>query len=166
MSWRQWLNAGVFQLGWLICVVGGNRSALVAGPVLLAVHFVWISRSPREWCALLAIAAIGIGVDSALHAGGIFRFVDTALGVPPWLAVLWLLFATTLAHGLRWLQGRLWLAAALGAVAGPLSYYAGTRLGAAAFGVVLPVALIILAAVWALLLPLLSQIMKRSVFGG
>jgi hypothetical protein len=40
------------------------------------------------------------------------------------------MFVMTLRHSLGWLRGRYLLAAALGAVAGPLAYWAGSKLGA------------------------------------
>jgi hypothetical protein len=43
---------------------------------------------------------------------------------------LWIAFATTLGHSLRWLMNRPVAAAAAGAVGGPLAYLAAGRLGA------------------------------------
>jgi hypothetical protein len=58
--------------------------------------------------------------------------------VLPWLAPVWIIamwagFATLLHVALRWLLPHRWLAALLGAVGGPLAYYAGMRLGAVNF---------------------------------
>ena len=59
---------------------------------------------------------------------GLFEF---AAGFPLWLALLWLGFALTLAHGLRWLL-RLprWQQALLGGVGGASSYVTGAVMGA------------------------------------
>jgi hypothetical protein len=43
---------------------------------------------------------------------------------------LWIVFATTLGHSLRWLMNRPVAAAVAGAIGGPLAYLAGGRLGA------------------------------------
>ena len=48
---------------------------------------------------------------------------------PYWIVALWMLFATTLNVTFRWLQPRPALAAALGAVFGPVSYIAGAAVG-------------------------------------
>jgi len=61
---------------------------------------------------------------------------------------------------LRWLKRRPLLAAGLGAVFGPLSFLGGVRLGAARF-VDEPAALAALAAMWALLMPLVMAVSDR-----
>ncbi|MOA29752.1 hypothetical protein D3C78_1507890 [compost metagenome] len=75
--------------------------------------------------------------------------------MPLWLALLWALFATTLNHCLAWTARPWWLGSLLGAVAGPLSYWAGARIA----GVGLPLGsvptLLLLAGLWALLVPIL-----------
>jgi len=156
------LNALLFQLGWWVCVLGGDGVALafVAGALLL--HWCCSRPDAAEWLCIALSAAIGCLLDSSLHSFGILRFAETAgFGIPLWLVALWLLFATTLNHSLRWLQARGWLAMLLGAAAGPLSYWGGEQLGAAQFGVAAPVACLILAVCWGLLLPLLNAMMRR-----
>ena len=54
---------------------------------------------------------------------------------------------------MRWLRGRYRLACLFGATGGPLSYYAGVRLGALSFVPSTGVTLMILAAVWSLVVP-------------
>jgi hypothetical protein len=67
---------------------------------------------------------------------------------------MWALFATTLNVSLGWLQGRWVLTVVLGAMAGPLSYWAGVRMGAVQF--VEPAqAVAALAVGWGLATPLL-----------
>ena len=81
--------------------------------------------------------AIGLVWDSALASLGWIRFTSGTLvegAAPPWILGLWALFATTLNRSLAWLHGRYALAAVLGAIAGPLSYWAGARLGALELG--------------------------------
>jgi Protein of unknown function (DUF2878) len=73
---------------------------------------------------------------------------------------MWVLFASTLNVSLRWLRGRWTLAALLGAMAGPLAYYGGAKLG----GVVIsePVlAFTALAIGWAAFVPLLIRLSTR-----
>lgn len=71
------------------------------------------------------------------------------------MIALWPNFATTLHSSLRWLAGHYIVAALLGAVAGPLSYYAGAQLGALTLHPTLAVSMIALAVVWGITLPIL-----------
>lgn len=155
-------NFVAFQIGWFACVLGAAYGRPWLGPVvvsmLLAIH---IRNVPDRWaafCLVLVVALIGFVVDSLLGYVGLLLYRDSLLVLwlcPPWLLALWLIFATTLQHSLSWLVGRYGLAALLGAVFGPVSYYAGQQLGALQLGGSVPVTVSILAAVWATLLPLL-----------
>jgi hypothetical protein len=73
---------------------------------------------------------------------------------------MWVLFASTLNVSLRWLRGRWMLAMLLGAVAGPLAYYAGAGLGGVVIAEPLP-AFTALAAGWAAFVPLLIRLSTR-----
>jgi hypothetical protein len=73
---------------------------------------------------------------------------------------LWALFATALNVSMRWLKPRLLLAALLGAVCGPLSYWGAVRLGAVQFVDPLRIA-IALAVGWAVLMPALMWLSRR-----
>ena len=61
---------------------------------------------------------------------------------------LWIAFATTLNHSLRWLVNRPVAAALCGAIGGPLAYLAGAKLGALTIGAPLP-AIALIAVLWA-----------------
>ena len=77
-----------------------------------------------------------------------------SFAAPYWIVAMWALFATTVNLSLRWLKGRLWLALILGAIGGPLAYFAGYRFGAVTF-LESTTALILLSLGWALWTPLL-----------
>lgn len=132
------VNLAGFQIGWLACVLGAAQGLPWLGPLValpvLARHLRAAARPAAE-LALLALAGLaGLVLDSALVLAGRLRFAEGVLlpGLAPyWMVVLWMLFATTFNLGLRWLRARPALAAALGAVGGPLAYLAGARLGAA-----------------------------------
>jgi Protein of unknown function (DUF2878) len=152
------LNAVCFQAGWLACVAGGNRGALLACLLILPLHARFVSRCPREWRVALALAGLGLGMDLAWQAAGLLRFEGALLhGVPPWLALLWLLFALSLFHSLAWLRRSAWLAAAAGAIAGPFTYIAGLRLGAAGSPFPEWQLALVMAPAWALLLPVMTH---------
>lgn len=153
----------VFQCGWVACVAFGNAGALLALAVCVPLQAMWPGRrTAREWLLVAGFSAAGIVMDLVWQAIGLLRFEgQLVLGIPLWLVVLWVLFAGTLFHSLAFLQQRLWLAAVLGALAGPLSYIAGIRMGAATSAHdALHIALA-MAPAWALLLPVFARIARH-----
>jgi hypothetical protein len=161
------LNLVMFQLGWLACVLGGAYhrpwigTALVA--LVIVVHLSQAPRPLRESTLILLVGVLGGAWDSLLVAQGLLVYPSGTLvtGIAPhWIVAMWLLFATTLNVSLNWLKGRYLLAILCGAIAGPLAYYTGARLG----GVVMPEpaqALTALSLGWAVLMPLLTLLAGR-----
>lgn len=153
-------NAGLFQLAWFASVFSPQHPVLLVVPLAVAaVHLLWIG--PGELKLLLAITALGTGIDSLLLHAGLFDFGAPRWLIPPWLMLLWTLLATTLRHCLAWTARPWWQASALGAVSAPLSYYAGAQLA----GVGLPLGvwptLLMLGALWAVLFPLLHRLAQQ-----
>ena len=66
-----------------------------------------------------------------------------------------------LGRSLAWLGVRPLVASIAGAIAFPLNYWAGLRLGAVEFGYSLPTTLAILAVTWAVVLPLMFLLTAR-----
>ena len=150
------INAGLFQLGWFACVLGGNSLwLLLAGGALLA-HLLWVSRSLAQVRLIAVVCVLGSTVDGLLLNAGVFAFKQAGVLIPFWLVLLWALLAITLNHCLAWTAKPLWRAILLGAIGGPLSYYAGQRLGAVQFPLGLWPTLLGLSLLWAGLFPLLS----------
>lgn len=150
------LNALLFQTGWFACIFAAREPWLLAVAALaLLAHFLWIGRWADEGKLVVSVLIAGSALDSFLLQMGVFDFGEQRLLVPLWLALLWALLATTLNHCLAWTARPWWLGSLLGAVAGPLSYWAGARLA----GVGLPLGtaptLLLLAAIWALAIPVL-----------
>jgi len=85
---------------------------------------------------VLPIAAIGVLADTVLTLAGVFIFepVPAVLPLPFWLIGIWLGFACTFRHSMRFLMARPMIAIPAAAIAAPLSYLAGMRLGAVSFG--------------------------------
>ena len=148
-------NALLFLLGWLACLFGGDGPWLLLVGVALAVHLQWTSSWAAEGKLLLSVFLVGSALDSFLLNLGLFDFGEPRTLIPLWLALPWLLLATTLNHCLAWSARPWWRASLLGAIGGPLCYYAGSRIA----GLGLPhgtwPTLALLAAIWALVLPLL-----------
>lgn len=154
------LNVVAFQIGWFACVLSAAQGQAWIGVLLvgmlLGLHLFLTTDRMRELRLLLSVGVVGFVVDSVQAACGIFSFGSAGAVSwmsPPWMVALWLNLATTLRFSLRWLTDRAFLAAALGAVTGPLSYYAGARLGAFTFPADLGVSMTTLAVVWAIVLP-------------
>lgn len=133
-----WLiNFAGFQIGWFACVLGGayglGSEGAAAGLVLLLLHLLFTPLRIPELKLIAAAAIMGAVFDTALIQSGFGTFNSGGFGpeiAPPWMIVLWMLFAATLSVSLDWMKQRLWLAAVAGAVSGPLAYFAGARLGA------------------------------------
>lgn len=159
----------VFQAAWFACVgfAAQGRSglgvAVVAAAVLLHLR---MSDQPRAELRLIAFTlAVGfMGELVALQAGWIaYASPGPVAALPPvWILAMWVLFATTLTGPLAWLHGRPLLAAAFGAIGGPLSYAAAARLGACRFADP-GVSMVALGVGWALVTPLLLAAARRLV---
>jgi len=157
-----------FQAGWLACVLGGASAdySWVGIAVVAAVVAVHLQRAGNRQHEMLLIAitmVLGTAWDSSLMLAGLFTFsngVVLAGIVPFWLIAMWALFATTLNVSMKWMKNRYLLAAAFGAIGGPLAYYAGNRLGAVEFADT-GAALLAVGAGWAVIMPLLMVLTTR-----
>nr|WP_189663567.1 DUF2878 domain-containing protein [Pseudomonas paralactis] len=154
-------NAALFQCGWFACVIGGDSLWLLVGLAALGVHLLWISSPADDGLLVLNVTLAGTLLDTLLRSLGVFHFNEPGPLIPFWLIVLWALLATTLRHCLAWSAQPWWLASLLGAVGGPLSYYAGSQLAGVGFGYGTTRTLIGLALLWAMLFPLLHGLARR-----
>ena len=148
------INIVLFQVGWVICVVGGNLYAIAFTVPALLLHN-WLVLSGRvEWKLIAIVALVGSLWDIGMAQTGVIEYGDAVLfGIPLWLICLWLLFATTFMHALFWLRRYPWLAAVLAGVLGPATYWIGSRLTDASLAMPLWFSLGTMAVGWALLFP-------------
>lgn len=163
----QMANIAFSQLAWFAAVLGAARGHPLAGTLcaLAAIGWhLWVVPRPRRELQLVLLAClVGGAAETVVVALGHVAYPSgqpLAQWPPYWMVALWGLFAITLNVNLRWLRGRLWLAAGLGAVAGPAAFSAGVRLGGAHFVHPGP-ALATLTGLWALALPLLLWLSAR-----
>ncbi|AZE76572.1 DUF2878 domain-containing protein [Pseudomonas synxantha] len=154
-------NAVLFQCGWFACVLGGDSLWLLVGVAVLGIHCLWISSPTDDGMLIVKVTLAGTLLDTLLRTLGVFHFSEPGPMVPFWLMLLWALLATTLRHCLAWSARPWWFASLLGAVGGPLSYYAGSQLAGVSFGYATPATLIGLALLWATLFPLLHGLAGR-----
>ena len=134
---RPLVHVLAFNAAWYACVrVRGLPGAAAAAS--LAVLHVGLARDrARQARVILVAAAAGFLADSALERAGLFAFAGgpRVPGLAPlWVLGLWLAFASLLPQCLAWLHRRPVVGALLGAVAGPLSYALGARLGGVTLG--------------------------------
>lgn len=126
------INLVAFQVTWLACVWSAGAGKPVWGAAVFAVsvtlHLLLSNNRKGELLLLITAGAVGLAAESVLVAMGAIQFPGAWL--PFWMILLWANFATTLRVSLAWLQGRYVVAAIAGAVAGPLAYLGGQRLGA------------------------------------
>jgi len=158
------LNIVVFQVAWLVSVIGGAQQMPWLGPVVALVALVLHLSSARkpfdELLLVVCCAVIGASFDSILVAAGWVTYKSGLISqylAPYWIITMWMLFAMTLNVSMRWLRGKPKLAALLGFYGGPASYIAGQALG----GIVLVnqfAALAALAIGWAVIMPLLMRL--------
>lgn len=161
-------NFALFQVGWFACVLGAAQGYPWAGTAVAAgvvAWHLWSAARPAQEVSLLAqVMLIGAVWDSLLVMLGWISYPSGTLlagTAPHWILALWALFATALNVSMRWLKGRLLVAALLGAVCGPLSYWAAMRLGAVEF--VHPAQVIVAIAVgWSLIMPALMLLSQRN----
>ncbi len=148
------INVVLFQIGWLVCVVGGDLPALLFTLPVLVVHHWLVMENRGEWKLIIGVVAVGCVWDIAMVQSEVIQYPDgLLLGIPLWLICLWLLFATTFMHALFWLRRYLWLAAPLAGLLGPASYWVGSNLSDASLSVPLWLSLGVMAGGWMILFP-------------
>ncbi|QWD94335.1 DUF2878 domain-containing protein [Polynucleobacter sp. MG-Unter2-18] len=164
-------NFVFFQAGWFACIIGAaNNQVLwpvIACLLYLAIHIWRSEHSIAELKLILKALIFGVSADSLIANLGYLNFQDawpSPYLSPFWMWTLWALVASTINGSLSWLRGKPLLGAALGAIAGPLSYEAGIRMGAGSWGVHGQLGgLIYLAIVWGAAIPLFFYWHRRHI---
>jgi hypothetical protein len=160
-------NFVVCQAAWFAAVLGAAHQWPLWGTAAVVAAMVWhlvVSARPTQEAKLMVAACLlGFVVETATSLQGHVIYTSGQPDVrfaPYWMVAMWGLLAISLNVTMRWLKGRVWLAAALGAVVGPASYASGVRLGAAQFVAATP-ALVTLALVWLVAMPFLMWLSDR-----
>jgi hypothetical protein len=153
---RKILNFALFQAGWFACVLGGAHdmpvAAVAAAGAVIGLNLWWFSADrASDLRLLLAVALIGFSVDTVNLWLGVFSLFGAPRFpryCPVWLTALWAMFGTTL----------------LGAVARPVSYLGGAKLGAVTMNPNRAFSIAALAAGWAVVMPLLVWLAHGTRF--
>lgn len=162
----------LFKALYLVAVGGAAQDRPWAGALalapFLALHLLLVPSGlrRRELGFVAAVGLAGAALDSGLAALGLIGFGGVPEAwppplVPPWIAALWVAFAT-LPGAMRWLRGHPLRAALVGALGGPLSFWLGSRLGVTRLPDP-PLALSALALEYALAMPLMVRWAPRTV---
>jgi hypothetical protein len=169
------VNFVLFQLGWLAVVLLGTGPyhwlGLVVVAAIVAYHLATSASRAAEARLVFMALLIGLVWENALTLSGVLSYPHGQLAgnlygempghlAPLWIVAMWGMLATTLNVSLRWLHGRMLLAALFGAIGGPLAFFAGERLGAVTFSDP-PLAMAVLAIAWAALFALLMTLAQR-----
>ncbi len=161
------VNLAAFKAAWTAVIISAAAGAPVIGviavAIAVAIHLASSDNTQSEIRLLMIAAAMGLAWESVLVASGLLTYSsgNIAPGVAPyWIVSMWVLFATTINKGMRWLRRNKIVAAIAGAMGGPLAFFAGASAGAVEFQTP-AVALTAIGIGWALLLPLLVQIAIR-----
>jgi hypothetical protein len=146
------VNFAIYQIVWIVCVRFGNTGGLISLP-LLTIHLILSDKRREDIKTMGLLLVAGLLVDGTLNAAGFFAFDPPGHPIPFWVMTIWLGLATLVHHSLAWLKSRLLLCSIFGALGGPIAYWSGVRMGAAAFNWELLPSLLVLAAIWASLWP-------------
>ena len=169
---QAWSIVGL-NIGWFACVLAAAWNvhwlSILIVSVLGAIHLAVIGRA-RVIPAILLMAAslvLGLALDTALIMLGTFEPNRWLMPYPMttiWLLMLWVNFSLVLNESLQFLQRHFLIAAVMGALFGPLAYFAASRLGA--IHIMHPVnrRLLLICIAWAVAMPLISLIAK-SLYG-
>lgn len=131
---RFWASLIGYQLVWFAAIIGAGRGVAWPGIVGMLVYAAWQLGGARHYktdLTLIVVAiAMGLLFDSGLIRAGLASFAAPGPFpgfAPLWILALWGAFSLTFTQSLAYLQSRLWLAAVLGALGGPLAYLGAQR---------------------------------------
>lgn len=162
------VNIAVFYAGWfgsvLAAAAGNEWLALAASLAVVIIHLVITPQPAAELKLILAAAALCVVAEGLLITTGFATYAlpnSWAVLPPLWLIAMWMAFATTMNVSLGWLKDHLPLAALLGMLAAPPSYYAGEKLGGMMLAAPHMLSLAAIGLVWAIAFPLLVILARR-----
>lgn len=157
-------NLILFKAAWTAVVFSAANGMAWLGALAVAgvvfEHLRTARNAALETRLLLIAGVVGLTWESLLVRAGLLEYsagIIQAGLAPYWIVTMWLLFATTLNVGMKWLQ-RHWLVAAVaGGLGGPMAFFAGSKIGAVVFTDPV-ISLLVIGIGWAVLLPLLSAL--------
>jgi hypothetical protein len=128
-----------FKITWIACVMGelyiNSFVGLIVGGIYLFIFFYFERYKKRAFNIILIFSISGYIFDSFLSYSGLYRINSDInfLFLPIWFLVLWPSFSSLLVNLFSFLKNNLIISILLGAIFGPLSYYAGIAIGLVTF---------------------------------
>ena len=163
-----WITLVAYELVWFAAVIGAGHGLVWPGVVATMVFALWRFAGSTRPRVELKLVVVGLALGVILEGiWGHFRLIRYAApwplpSHPAWLMALWAAFALTVVPLFGYLHARPWLAAAFGAVGGPLAYLGAAR-GWHAVLLSSPqwLSLLALAAGWAIAFPCLTVLARH-----
>lgn len=132
------IYAFVFQVGWFVCILGGDFYSILYAVAFLLFHF-WLlykqsNLLPKEANWLVSVFTLGMIIETITFSLELLSSPDSVsvfnfLVLPPlWLISLWVMFAIALRTCLYFLFNKPVLAYLLLLITIPLNYYSGAKL--------------------------------------
>lgn len=146
-------NALAFQIGWPVCVLGGDLVAVTTTLALLLAHLLVIRRWQVELLFLCSAGVLGFLFDLTLLNLGLLE--NESAVQPVWMWCLWFMFAATIGHSLQWFRHHLLAGALFAGCFAPLSYSVGARLSEVDLMTPQWLTLLLIGLAWALIFPAL-----------
>jgi len=167
-SAKYFFNLILFQGLWFVAVIGASNDSYgyaLAGLAMFIAGNYFLSDFPRADNLLVVMAILtGLLIETAFLQAGLLNYNGGGpwMNIAPiWMLVLWGNFALTMNGCLSWLQGRYLLAAVLGALGGPVSYFGGIKLGAADLGAPMLSVLLVIGVLYAVVTPIFLMGARR-----
>ncbi|MDC1296448.1 DUF2878 domain-containing protein [Alphaproteobacteria bacterium] len=126
-----------FKITWLSCVFGeiyyGSLPGFLIGLLFVILFFSFSKNKIKSFILVSCFSIAGYLFDSVLSAFHLFKInaETNLLFLPIWFLVLWPSFCCLLINVLSFLKHNNLLSTSLGLIFGPLSYYAGVKIGLA-----------------------------------
>ncbi|WP_233843899.1 DUF2878 domain-containing protein [Dyella sp. 2HG41-7] len=168
-----WVNLALYQMVWFVSVIGaahGTWWPAGVGAVAFAAWRIKVSSDVMTECRLVAVALLlGFFIDGALVRSGLATYAASwpAGFAPAWILALWAAFALSIVPLFGYLHARPHLAAALGAIGGPLAYLGAARgWHVVQFATPMWRGLLALACGWGVAMPLLATLARHWLHNG
>lgn len=147
----------IFDFVWLAAVLGRERwlwmtALLIALMFAATPKLLW-----RQRWSLLFLVVLGCLIELATVKFGVIRFTGTDW-IPLWLILLWVGFSGMALVVFDYLNRRFVIAGLLGAIFGPITYFAGERLGAAELQINFLPALVVYSLFWCVMMVIIAAI--------
>jgi hypothetical protein len=162
------INIVAFKAIWLTAVIGASNNLVYPTFILVFLFTFWQlqpkRRHPNDVLFIFLALPIGYVLDSIWQATGLIHYnAGNGYCAPTWILFLWITFAQLFNHSLSWLKKSPVAAALFGGLGGPISYYAGHKLGALEYPTDFATASFLLSISWSAVVLFFTQYEKYPI---